>query len=442
MHNRGPEIAAVGTDPRPPASADVVVIGGGIAGVSTALALAERGVSVVLCEKGQLAGEQSSRNWGWVRNMGRDPRELPLMVESMRLWQELDARLAGGLGFRRCGIVYLCEDDATLAKRTAWLEHARPFQLDTRVIDGDEIAAVLPGVRPGWKGALYTKSDARAEPQLAVPGLARLVRERGGKVVTGCAVRGIETRAGRIAGVVTEHGPIACSSVVLAGGAWSRLFCRNLGVTLPQLKVLASVMRVDGVADGPDSSAAGPGFGFRKRLDGGYNVASTHTTADIVPDSFRFFFEFLPALRLERPRLRFGKRYIEEARLPSSWRLDEVSPFEQVRILDPEPAQRELDASLARLRDAYPAFAAATVRQRWGGLIDATPDAIPVISPVDALPGFFIATGFSGHGFGIGPGAGRLMADLVTGAPPLVDPAPFRFRRFTDGARPRPTTGV
>ncbi len=75
----------------------------------------------------------------------------------------------------------------------------------------------------------------------------------------------------------------------------------------------------------------------------------------------------------------------------------------------------------------------------WGGMIDVTPDGIPVISAVDALPGFFIATGFTGHGFGIAPGAGRLMAELVTGETPVVDPAPFRYSRFTDGSRPKPS---
>jgi glycine/D-amino acid oxidase-like deaminating enzyme len=152
----------------------------------------------------------------------------------------------------------------------------------------------------------------------------------------------------------------------------------------------------------------------------------------------------LPILRKERKRirLRLGRRFVEEARLPSRWALDEASPFERIRILDPEPAADLLEAGLGNLRAAFPAFAAATTRQRWAGLIDATPDAIPVISAVESLPGFFIATGFSGHGFGIGPGAGRLMADLVTGASPIVDPAPFRFARFTDGSRLQPIAGL
>src|SRR5581483_2290577 len=104
----GPRLDPVASDTTVPTRADVVVIGGGIIGTSTALELAERGVSVVLCEKGEIGGEQSSRNWGWVRKMGRDPRELPLIIESLRLWEGLNARIGGESGFRRAGILYTC----------------------------------------------------------------------------------------------------------------------------------------------------------------------------------------------------------------------------------------------------------------------------------------------------------------------------------------------
>ncbi len=87
------------------------------------------------------------------------------------------------------------------------------------------------------------------------------------------------------------------------------------------------------------------------------------------------------------------------------------------------------------LRENFPIFEKAEIAQRWAGYIDVTPDAVPVISAVDAIPGFHIATGFSGHGFGIGPAAGKLMADIVTGRPPLVDPHAFRFSRFSDGSK-------
>ena len=101
------------------------------------------------------------------------------------------------------------------------------------------------------------------------------------------------------------------------------------------------------------------------------------------------------------------------------WKLDEPSPFERVRVLDPEPEPSFNDQARASLAKVFPAFARARVAQQWAGLIDVTPDAVPVISAVEGMPGFFIATGFSGHGFGIGPGAGRLVADLVTGDGPV-----------------------
>ena len=134
-------------------------------------------------------------------------------------------------------------------------------------------------------------------------------------------------------------------------------------------------------------------------------------------------------------RLRLGKRFFEELAQPTRWPLDRQSPFERVRVLDPTPSADLLDDAAKQLRAAFPAFKDARIEERWAGYIDVTPDALPVISPVEQLPGFFIATGFSGHGFGIGPGAGRLVADLVTGAPPIVDATPYRFARFSDGSK-------
>ena len=102
----GPKVDPVALDPTPPAQADVVIIGGGIIGTCAALHLAQRGVSVALCEKGDIAGEQSSRNWGWVRKQGRDPRELPLAIEALRQWQGMNEVVEAETGFRTTGIMY------------------------------------------------------------------------------------------------------------------------------------------------------------------------------------------------------------------------------------------------------------------------------------------------------------------------------------------------
>lgn len=437
----GPQVETVAPDTTLPAEVDVVVIGGGIIGVSTALYLSEKGVRVALCEKGHIAGEQSSRNWGWVRVTHRDMREFELSIESLKLWRTLDAKLGIETGFNQCGILYMTAKDETLADHRSWLERARHVAgdaFDTREVGAKEVAALLPGATRTFKGGLYTPGDGRAEPQRAAPAIANALRRRGVSILTPCAVRGIETSAGRVSAVVTEHGTIRCSSVVVAGGAWTRHFCRSLDIDVPQLLVRASVLRTEPIDGGPTVSASNKEFAFRKRADGGYTIApGFRTYSDLTPDCFRLFSKYLPALKSQVGALRLGigQRFFDELRRPSHWPLDKPTVFEQVRTLDPEPIASYTDIGLREFIDVFPHLSHARVAQRWAGYMDVTPDAIPVISPADKVPGLFIGAGFSGHGFGIGPAAGKLMADLVANDAPLVDPRAFRLTRFSDGTK-------
>lgn len=433
----GPALDLVETDPSLPGSADVVIIGGGIIGVSTALFLAERGVEVVLCEKGVLGGEQSSRNWGWVRVMGRDRREIPLAMEALKIWDTLDARVGGETGFRRSGILYISETEQDVASRDAWLAIAKPHGVDSRQLTADETRERMAGAAIRYKGALYTPSDGRAEPQKAVPAIAAGARRAGARIVTGCAVRGIEKSAGRVSAVVTEKGRIETSTVVLAGGAWSRLFCKGLGIRLPQLKVRNTVLRTAPVEGGPDGAGATATYAYRKRIDGGYTIATAGANLHpLVPDTFAFFRDFRAARRAEGEAVQAGlsaqswRELFEIASVP----LDRPGAFERHRILDPRPDPKSVLKAFEEAKKALPKLRTVEPVQIWAGLIDVTPDVVPVISLAQELPGLVIATGFSGHGFGIGPGAGHLVADLVTGNPPIVDPSAFRLSRFADGS--------
>ena len=221
----------------PAESADVVVLGGGIIGVATAYFLARRGVSVTLCEKGLIGAEQSARNWGWVRQMGREVAELPLAIESLRLWRGLDEHTGFETGFRQTGIAYLCATAREMEAYEAWLPHAHRHGIDSKLVTSSELEQLLPGIARRFAGALHTAGDGRAEPTKATVAIAKAAVRSGAQLLQQCAVRGIERQGGAISGVVTEHGTIKCSTVVVAGGVWSRLFLGNFDVDFPQLKI-------------------------------------------------------------------------------------------------------------------------------------------------------------------------------------------------------------
>ncbi|MBF9027080.1 FAD-dependent oxidoreductase [Rhodobacterales bacterium FZCC0188] len=426
-------IERIKADTVQPPEAEVVIIGGGIAGVTAALFLAEAGVKVVLCEKGIVGAEQSSRNWGWVRQMGRDPAELPMTIRSLELWRELDHRFGIDTGYRETGITYVCRTRAEIKEFSDWAVHAENAGMESQKLDRKGLQHLLPGIADRYSMGLYTRTDGRAEPWRAVPQMAKAAQRLGAAVLENCAVRGLETQGGRLSAVVTEKGTIRTDRAVLAGGVWSRLFLGNLGINFPQLKILATAARIESAAQVPQMPVGGGDFAFRKRLDGGFTVALRNANvAPIVPDSFRLFRDFFPSLitSWRELKLRVGGQFVTELNMPRRWALDRETTFERIRTLDPAPYEPFNRAALRNLPKAFAGFADARLTHSWGGMIDVTPDAIPVISGVASLPGLFLSTGFSGHGFGSGPGGGELAAELVRGVSPRIDPKPFRLERF------------
>lgn len=427
-----------------PGAVDVAVIGGGIVGCSAAYFLAREGLRVAVFEKGRIAGEQSGRNWGWVRQQGRSAVELPMMMRSLQLWLELREEL-GDIGFRQGGSLYLAEDGKKLAELEEWLSVAREHGLDTRLLDAQELAAVLRTDGRRWSGALHTASDARAEPSRAVPAIARAAERRGAQIFSQCAVRGIDRAAGRVQGVITERGRVAASMVVCAGGAWTSTFCRSIGITFPQLTVVGTVARTAPTREILDGEAWCPAIAIRRRADGGYTVAHGGSFLhSLTPNTLRHARKFWPAFLQGRDsiRVRLGQEFFAALHAPTSWAMDEVSPFERQRILQPEPEKQVLRQMRAALERCFPEIAPAAFVETWGGMIEASPDVLPVISHVDGYEGLLVASGFSGHGFGIGPGAGRLIADMVRGVADRNEVRAFRLQRFFDGSPIRPGPAI
>lgn len=426
-----------------PSSVDVVIIGGGVIGITTAWYLLEKGVSVLVCDKGRVAGEQSSRNWGWVRVTERDHDEVPIAMDSVRRWKAISEQLDEDIGFTQQGVLALASSEKEMAEYEAWRDFAALQNLDTKLFTAAELEQHIQVPNAGWCGGMLTPSDGRAEPFKAVPAIARGVQKRGGLVRENCAVRTIETQGGCCTGVVTESGTVKTQSVVCAAGAWSTMFLSNIGVSLPQLAVRGTVVRT---TKAPEVFGGAAGLGdifIRRRQDGGYTVASDFTDHTIGANSLRFLHKFIPSMRESGDVgicMGIGNdRDVTQQPIPAKrWNGDESSPFEQNRVLNPQPSEAGLRKIRHNLDKRIPKLRGIEFEQSWAGMIDATPDVVPVMDSVASIPGLFLATGFSGHGFGIGPGAGHVMASLVTNREVPFDLSRFRFSRFSDGSRMRP----
>ncbi len=426
-------LSHIETSPDLPDRADAVVVGGGIIGVFAAYYLTMRGLSVALVEKGRIGAEQSSRNWGWCRQQNRDARELPMATKSLDLWERFGADSGENTGFARCGLLYLSNEDTELEGWARWCDFARSAGVSTRMLDATEASSRGAATGRAWKGGVFAPTDGIADPANAAPAVARAILRRGSTVHQACAARGLETEGGRLSAVVTERGTIRTKVAILAGGAWSSSFCHQAGIRLPLASIRSSILSISPGAKGLPDALHTSKVSITKRGDGGHTLAiSGRGRVDPTAQQFRFAPQFLPMfLRRWRSLMPGGLEGVKSGHETlRRWSLDGPTPMERVRVLDPVPDQSTIQLTYRRALDLIPALRDSKITAAWAGYIDSTPDGVPVIGEVSNFPGLILAAGFSGHGFGIGPGAGHLVADLVTGVMPIVDPKPYRPDRF------------
>lgn len=421
-----------------PDSADVVIIGAGIAGAAAAWELTRKGHKVVLLEKGLVGAEQSSRNWGWCRKQNRDERELPLIIHALDRWGELNEETGEDLGFRRTGLIYATQEQSDLETWEKWKQMAKQYGVQSDVLTAEQIGAMTPGGTTKWLGGVSSPTDGHAEPRLAAPGLAIAAQRHGASVFQQCAVRGLDISAGRVSGVWTERGLIKTNRVICAAGAWTSMFCRRHGIELPLGNVIGTAFKTHPIEQAIAIPLFTKKFACRPQMDGSYTVSVTGKgRVEPGAQGLRYARQFYPTFKSRRANLEVNlglKPFFRGPEAFARWEFDKVSPFEQNRILDPDADPSIVQQGLAEMQKEYPALAGLRVSQAWGGMIDSTPDAIPVISKVDKLPGLILSAGYSAHGFGIGPGAGRLAADLAAEDSPIVDPTPYRYSRLVDGS--------
>lgn len=400
---------------------DVAIVGGGIIGATTAYELARRGCSVQLFEAGELAGQQSGRNWGFVRQQGRSAAELPLMVDANRRWRGIEDELGAPVGWVRGGNLALADTAAAADAYRDWVPVGRRFGVDTRLVEPDEVARLVPLLRLPYTAAIFAPDDGHADPRRATVAFADAARGYGAVVHSRTPVAALTGSRTRVTGVTTAAGATVHAGVTIcAAGAATRRLLAPLGLPLPQATVRGTVALTTPVREVARATVWANGLAFRQRADGRLVVSTGGGgEVDVTVDALRQVRWFLPAFRRNHRRLR--------PRVGAAL----LSAGAAVRV--PRPTGRRVRRGIAMLRTALPELGLVGVEHAWAGLIDSTPDALPVIDRPEGCAGLVVATGFSGHGFGLAPAVGSAVAALARSDEPAHDLHAFRFGRFAAG---------
>ena len=372
---------------------DVVIVGAGITGCATALALAEAGVKVEVIERYRPAAMASGWTLAGVRQSGRDPAELPLARKAVEIWQTLDARLDAQTGYRQSGNLRLARTESEAEVIRNLVSSQTEAGLEMEILNPVEAREIAPALAKSFLLASWCPSDGHADPVASVEGFRNAAERLGVRFRTNVSVTNvniIETVARRqFASFMTTDGPIVAGAGLLATGIQTNALLEGLGLHIPMSIPLVSVFQTSPLPQtlGPVIGVANADLAIRQQIDG---------------------------------RLRFtGGAEQASAALEMSGEYPEVYP----------PA-----ASLARtislVSATLPMVAKAPIARIWGGLLDLTPDALPVLDCVSGIDGLFVAAGFSGHGFGIGPAIGPVLASQILGEKSRLSVKAFSFDRF------------
>jgi sarcosine oxidase subunit beta len=380
----------------PIATADVVIIGGGVIGASIAYHLTEAGCrNVIVLERECLQGLGSTgRATGGIRAQFSTPINIQLSLASLEAIRHFKDATGVDPYYRPYGYLFLATSDEQMqVLRTLVALQHRAGLATVRLLGPDEVRALVPQVyTDDVVGASYCPTDGFIEPLSLLKGFTERAVERGAQVWLDTEALGIELAHGVVCGVVTNRGTIATRCVVNAAGAWAKQIARMAGIELPVEPLRRQAAGTQPLPSLPDETPMvielGTGFHFRKdHLGGGGVLLLWSDPAEPYGDNMYFDVSWL------RRMLPLAYR-----RLPCL-RQTQISP-----------------------------------RRCWAGLYEVTPDHHPVLGRVPGVEGLYLANGFSGHGVMHAPATGRLLAQLILqGAASLLDITPLSIERFARG---------
>jgi glycine/D-amino acid oxidase-like deaminating enzyme len=380
-------------------TAEVVIIGGGVTGASIAFHLAAAGVrDILLLERRFLASGGTGRSVGIVRQLYPTPETSQMVVRSLAVFQDFSDAVGGEAHYVDCGVL-IGVSSAMRPKLEETVERQRSFGVRAEVLEPSELARIEPRINGEHLGAvLYEPQSGYGDPTAVTTGYAEAAKRRGVRIEQGVEVVGIRTAGDRVTGVETAAGErIDAPVVVNAAGLWSPAVARLAGVALPIVVGRHPVFVVE-----RDAQFGRPHLVYLDLAGGSYARPETGGLT-----------------------------------LTGSLTDDETQHPMEPELLGGDVGFAEAAEVLERTGRAIPRLADARYRRGWAGAFDITPDWMPILDE-SPLRGFWIATGMSGHGFKLSPAVGEMMAALITGATPPVNPAPFAFERFA-GTKPSGT---
>jgi sarcosine oxidase subunit beta len=383
------------------ATADVVIIGGGCMGASTAYHLTRNGINnVVLLEREPMLGTGSTgRNAGGVRHQFSNEANVKLSIESIRTFEHFVDEVGYEIDFHQDGYLFLLSNQKDLDTFRRNSEMQRRLGVDVDVLTPEEAMRLAPGLEvDGIVGATFCARDGIADPNGVTQGFAKAAQAAGAEINRETEVTGIRTEAGRITGVETTRGTISTHTVVNAAGPYAREIGKMVGLDVAVLPYRRHIFITEPIE---------PGSVPASRI----MVIDFETT---------FYFH------REGAGILFGMVDPDE---PSSYNTTVSWEF----------LERVTRVAVRRL----PRLAEAGIAHAWAGLYEMTPDAMPIIGPAREVEGFFLIAGFSGHGFQHSPAAGRILADLIARRDNNVtDLKPFGLARFSEGSTEREANAV
>jgi sarcosine oxidase subunit beta len=372
-------------------TSDVVVIGAGIVGSATAYYLAKAGVDVTLIDRRDpiASGTATQACAGGVRQQGREPLEIPLAIYSIKLWTNLEAELEADLGYRQDGMTVVTDDETGIPFLAQRIKREQSLGLNIQLVQGSELQDLIAGLSPHILAGSYCPTDGHADPLRTVNAFIDAARRKGARFQWHCPAEGFLTNNDRITAVKTPHGNIGCRYAILSAGFWSRAIAASLGLELPfqffplQMMVTAERPHVLNQVLG----WLGHGISLKQVPTGGFVIGG-------------------------------------------GWPGQANPQTYNTRLL---PGSMAKNAQTAV--DLFPSLAGIPIVRAWVGIEGFCQDEMQIVGPLRSPGDLILATGFSGHGFAVGPGVGSLIAEYVTTGQLSDMIKPFGIERFSNGSQ-------